>query len=512
MYDLVVIGGGSGGLHAARLAAQFGAKVALIERRGPGGAGRYGACVPSKSLVQAARLVRQIQRAGEFGIKCENPRVDFAAVVNRVREVSEASAAVNSDQALRNQGIDVFHGVASFSAYDTVLLDGKERIEGQRFVIASGSRPAAPAIPGLSESGFLDDSSIWSLTAIPESLIVLGGGPVALELAQAFSWFGSKVTVLTAEDQILPREDPEMSGQIACHLTGDGITFKRLVTIEKVECRGNLKVCIGKDRETGESIETAGSAILCAGERLANVEELNLEAVGLHADPQHGIEVDDLLQTHAVRVFAVGDVLMRNRYTHIAEREAEVAFQNAVLRRRKKMVYDHLPWATFVDPELATVGLSESKAKAENLEYRVYRAMYADTDRARIDGRTEGLAKVVTSASGKILGASILGADASLLLQQLVLAMDAGISLGDLAESSQIAPTYGQLIAILADQQRATRMESGLRAAALRLFYGFQPRPSNGGVGAKQDAVATGAQPGPGIAADPHGVEAGHGH
>jgi pyruvate/2-oxoglutarate dehydrogenase complex dihydrolipoamide dehydrogenase (E3) component len=505
MYDLVVIGGGSGGLHAARLAAQVGARVALIERARPGGARRSGACVPSKGLVQAARLVRQIREAGSFGIKTETPRVDFAAVLERIRAVGEQTAAGDSDEALKSQGIDVLHGVASFSAYDTVLLDGRRRVEGQRFLIATGSRPGHPAIPGLREAGCLESSNLWALAQIPESLTVLGGGAYALEFAQVFARFGSKVTVLTGDDRVLPGEDPEVGGQVACMLTGEGVAIRRLAEVEKVEVRGDQKVCIGRDRQSGERFEVASAAILYSGNRLANVEDLNLEAVGVHGDPEHGIEVDDLLQTHAVRVYAVGDVLLRNQYAHVAEREAEVAFQNAVLRRRQKMDYGNLPRATFLDPEVASVGISEAHARAENLDHRVFRASYADLDRARIEGRTQGFAKVITSGSGKILGATILGEDASLVLGQLVVAMDGGLGLADLAETTQVYPTYGRLVRDLAVQARATRLERGFRAAALKFLYGFQPR---GGDGPSPDAGEASAQ----AEADAQAPATGHGH
>jgi pyruvate/2-oxoglutarate dehydrogenase complex dihydrolipoamide dehydrogenase (E3) component len=202
--------------------------------------------------------------------------------------------------------------------------------------------------------------------------------------------------------------------------------------------------------------------------------------VGVHADPEHGIEVDDQLQTHAVRVYAIGDVLLRQRYTHVAEREAEVAFQNAVLRRRRKMDYQSLPWATFLDPEVATVGTSEAQAKAEGIDHRVYRVSYEEIDRARIDGRTEGFAKVVATPAGKVLGATIVGEEASLVLQQLVLAMESGLSLGDLAATTQIYPTYARVIRKLASQFQAARLERGLVQTALKLFYGFQPRTAAG--------------------------------
>ena len=511
MYDLVVIGGGSGGLHLATLAARVGARVALIDKRPPAEKGWLGACVPSKGLVQAARLVHQIRGAGEFGIQVEPPRVDVPAVLSRLRSVSQASAAHHSDEVLAARGIDVFHGSAAFEAYDTVLLDGNKRIEGQRFVIATGSRPAPPLIPGLSEAGCLDDTSLWSLAQVPESLTVIGAGPIALEFAQVFARLGSKVTVLTAEDRVLPGEDHEISGHVACMLTGEGVTIRRRAAIEKIEKRGEQKVCIYKDGDTGETAEVASAEILCASARLANVEHLNLEAVGVHADPEHGIEVNELLQTHAVRVFAIGDVLKRHQYTHAAEAEAEVAFQNAVLHRRRKIDYTNLPWATFLDPEVATVGISEAQAKTEDLEHHVFRVNYADIDRARIDGRTEGFAKVVASPSGKILGATILGVQASLILQQLVLAIDAGLGLNDLAGTTQIYPTYGQVIHELTSQFQTIRMERGFIGRALRFFHGFQARPDAvDAASSRTPSAANGSADG--ASARSHLTDPAHGH
>jgi pyruvate/2-oxoglutarate dehydrogenase complex dihydrolipoamide dehydrogenase (E3) component len=515
MYDLVVIGAGSGGLHAARAAARIGAKVALIDRRQLDKDGWFEPCVPSKGLVQAARLLRQIRRAHEFGIETGPPRIDLAKALGRVRQVSAESAAALTDEALRNQGIDVYHGTAKFEAYDTVLLDGAQRIEGQRFLVATGSRPARPDIPGLSEAGYLDSTALWSLSSVPASLIVIGGGQVGLEFAQVFARFGSRVTVLTEEDRILPREDEEVSGQLACMLTGEGITIRRRVKIEKVERRGDEKVCIILD-EAGQRVEESAAGILYAAKRLANVEGLNLETLGVHADAEHGIEVDELLQTHASRIFAIGDVLLRNQYTNAAQREADTVFQNAVLHRRKKIDYATLPWATFLDPEVATVGISEAQAKAENLDHHVFRASYAQLDRARIDGRTEGFAKVVATASGKILGATILGEEASLVLQQLVVAMDAGVGLGELAETSQIHPTYARLIGDLADQFQATRLQRGFLASARKFLYGYQPRPEGASAGDGGDE-ATSHGDGSGEAgteahAESHSTDAAHQH
>jgi pyruvate/2-oxoglutarate dehydrogenase complex dihydrolipoamide dehydrogenase (E3) component len=501
MYDLVVIGGGSGGLSVAKSAARVGAKVALVERGRPGGEGGFGACVPSKGLVQAAKLLRQVKAPGDFGIRTGSPTVIFRAVMALARQVCERIVAGDSDEALNARGIDVLHGSASFDAYDTILLDGKTRVEGRRFVVATGSRPAPPSVPGLAEAKPLDDTTLWRLCAVPESLVVLGAGPEALEFAQVFARFGAKVTVLTGHQSVLPREDPEVAGTVACMLTGESITFHRGATVTKVERRDDKKVVHFKDEGTGADGEVAAAQILCAEGRLANVEGLNLEAIGVHADPSHGIEVDELLQTHAVRVFAIGDVLLRNSFAHAAEREAEVAFHNAVLRRRRKIDYSTLPWATFVDPEVATVGLTEDRAKAEDTDHRIYKVPYQDLDRARFDRRTEGFAKVVASPSGKILGATIVGEEASLVLQQLVVAMEGGLGLGDLAGVTQIYPTYGQIIHDLAAQYRATRRERGFLQSALNFFYGFQPQTSAGPVAAP-DGDHTHGEP----------VAAAHGH
>jgi pyruvate/2-oxoglutarate dehydrogenase complex dihydrolipoamide dehydrogenase (E3) component len=335
-----------------------------------------------------------------------------------------------------------------------------------------------------------------------------------MEFAQAFARLGSKVTVLTGEDRVLPREDPEVSGHVACMLTGEGIAIKRRATIRKLENSGGQKVCFFTDGDTGEAAEVSSAEVLSTSNRLANVEHLDLEALGIEANPQQGIEVNELLQTHAPRVFAIGDVLNRHHYAHAAVAEAEVAFQNAVLRRRRKMDYANLPRATFVDPEVATVGISEAEAKTQELEHHVFRANYADIDRARIDGRTEGFAKVVASPAGKVLGATILGVQASSILQQLLLALDAGLGLDSLAESAQIYPTYGQLVQEITGQYRKTRMESGLRGRALRFFFGFQPRsePVDGASSSLTLRTPNGSAVDASTTSHFTGPEHGHGH
>ena len=505
MYDLAVLGGGAGGLNVALEAARVGARVALIEKYELGGECTHSACVPSKGLIQAARLVHQIRSAGDFGIRVAAPEVDFAAVMARVRAVVDRFAGSDSGDSLRARGIDVYRGSPAFEAYDTVILDGKTRIEAQRFVIATGSRPAQPRIPGLAEAGALDNLTLWALDALPSSLVILGAGPTGLEFAQVFARLGSKVTVLADSPHVLPREDPEVSDCVEALLAAEGIAFRTGVEVTRVEVRDGLKVCTYRDPASGTTGEASGTQLLVAAGRLANVEGLNLEAVGIHASPEHGIEVDDYLQTRSTRILAIGDVLNRHQYTHAAEREAAVAFQNAVLRLPKKIDYTAMPWATFVDPEVATVGLSEAAAREAHPDIRVFRAEFSEIDRARIDGRTEGFAKVVATPSGKILGATIVGADASLILQEFVLAMEHGLTLADIAETVHIYPTYSAMARKLANQFVATRLDVGFVGTVLRWFLGFRPRTSVDGDTPPPETEATHDHPEPAAHTNGHG-------
>jgi pyruvate/2-oxoglutarate dehydrogenase complex dihydrolipoamide dehydrogenase (E3) component len=505
MYDVVVIGAGRAGLGVAAAAAKVGAKVALIEKYQAGGEGSIAASLPSKGLLQAAKLAEEVRRAARFGVNTGPLGIDFPAVMSRVRDVAADIARSDSAEVLRGRGIDVYHGSAAFEAYDTVLVDGNTRIVGQKFVIATGSRPAVPAIPGLAESGYLDGYSVWTLAKLPESLIVIGSEPRGIEFAQCFARLGTKVTLLADSSRILPQEDREASDLLARLLSEEGLVIRTGVEFAKVELREGQRICRFRDGSDGSIEEAAGEVVLLASGRLANVESLNLDAVGIHGDAQHGIEVDDYLQTHSSRVFAVGDVLMRQASSHAALHESAVAFQNAVLRIKKKIDYSRLPRGTFVDPELAALGITEEQASAMERPARVYRVAFAEIDRARIDGRTEGFAKVVATPSGRILGATVVGQDASMIVQQLVVAMQGNLGLGDLAAVAPIYPTYSAVVRHLADQHRATRLESGYIQTALKLFYGFIPRLAarNGAAGSPSESPAAKRQ---------HVESPGHGH
>jgi pyruvate/2-oxoglutarate dehydrogenase complex dihydrolipoamide dehydrogenase (E3) component len=460
-------------------AARVGARVALIEKDRFGGETTFAACVPSKGLTRAAKLVHQLQGAEKFGMTTGPIEVDFRAVIGRVRALGEELARAESAEFLESNGLEVIHGVAAFEAYDTVMVDGTRRVPGQRFVIATGSRPAVPSIPGLAEAGYLDDHTLWSIAKVPENLIIIGSESVGLEFAQTFARFGAAVTLLTAAPRILAEHDAEASELAAKLLEAEGITIKTGVEVTKVALGDGKKICTFQESATGTTGEVTGTEILLAAGRLANVETLNLEAVGLHGDPEHGIAVDDYLQTHSTRVYAIGDVLKRHSYAQFAESEANVAFQNTVLKIRKKMDYSLIPWATFLDPEVASVGITRATAEDERRPFRVYRVSFAEIDRARIDGTTDGFAKVVATPGGKILGATVVGEDASMILQEFALAMRKGLGLNDIASAVPIYPTYAGVARHLASQYRDSRLESSYWKSALRLFYGFTPSPFN---------------------------------
>jgi pyruvate/2-oxoglutarate dehydrogenase complex dihydrolipoamide dehydrogenase (E3) component len=500
MYDLVVIGGGSAGRIVASAAARVGAKVALVDRARLGERTSGAVCWPSKGLFQAARRVHEMRGTERFGIKTGDPQIDFAAVMANVRAIAGALEHASSAEILTPKGIEIHQGSAAFSAYDTVQVDGK-LLPSNRFVIATGARAVPPDIPGLVECGYLDSESIWSLRALPGSLTVITTEPVGLEFAQCFARLGSKVTVLTTLGSLLPRDDPEASSLVAKRLTDEGILIHTGVEFLKVEPRGAEKVCTFRDRATGNGGETASEAILVTAGHVANVGQLNREAVGIHADAAHGIEVDEYLQTHSTRAYAVGDVLLKHFSAHVAEQEAMTAFQNAVLRIRKKMDYATIPWATFTDPVVAGVGITDAHAMAEEIPCRVYRVGFAEVGAAVIDGATDGFAKVVASPNGRILGATVAGGESSMIIHALALAMDDGLSLQKLGAAVAIDPSYGRVLSLLAHQAKAATLEKGYTHAAVKLFYGFMPRAAAGDHENAQVETAS-----------PAGGDHGHGH
>jgi pyruvate/2-oxoglutarate dehydrogenase complex dihydrolipoamide dehydrogenase (E3) component len=470
MYDLLVIGGGSGGVTVATAATRLGAKVGLIERGSLGGECSHTACVPSKALLRAGRAAHDTRNAGRFGVRVEGVTVDFARVMARVRDTVAGFAPPDAADQIRAKGIDVHFGSPSFEAYDTVVLDGRERLSASKFVIATGSRPAVPEIPGLIEAGFLTNRTIWTLEALPESLLILGGGPVGLEFGQAFARLGTQVTILDENPEILHREEPECARVLRQFLTAEGITFFTNVEVTGMGVKDGKTLVKFRSKRDGSTFEALRSHVLVATGRVANVEGLNLEAVGIHASAEHGIPVDEYLATASRHIYAIGDVTGRDQFTHAADREAVVVAHNITSTIPKKFRDDAMPRTIFTDPEFAAVGLTEAQAREIEPESLVSSLDLATLDRVRIDGNPGGLAKLISSPSGKVLGATIVGPESSLVLQEFVLAIEHGLTLADLASTIQPYPTVSAAVRSLAVQGTGGKREGGALKSALKWF------------------------------------------
>ena len=434
--DLCVIGAGSGGLAVAAGAAQMGAEVVLIERGAMGGDCLNFGCVPSKSLLAASRVADLGRRGAALGIAYPPPRIDFAVVGDGVQRVIAEIAPNNSVERFEGLGVRVLRAEARFTSPRTLRADNAE-ICPRRFVIATGSRPAVPAIPGLDSVTYLTNETVFANRELPEHLIVIGGGPIGIEMAQAHVRLGARVSVLDI-GPLLPRDDPELVDGLAARLSGDGITTYPQTEIISIAHQGKaIHVRLA------DGARIAGSHLLVAAGRRPNIEALDLPAAGIAATAK-GITVDARLRTTNRRAFAVGDVAGGPQFTHIALYHAGIVIRNALFRLPAKVDYRALPWVTYTDPELAQVGLTEAAARAANGGVRVLRWRFAENDRAQTERDTAGLVKVVTRGDGRILGASILGAGAGDLILPWALAISQKLKIGALANLVVPYPTRGE--------------------------------------------------------------------
>ena len=436
--DICVIGAGSGGLSVAAGAAQMGASVVLFERGRMGGDCLNFGCVPSKSLIAAGSAAHVAREAARFGVGVDQPKVDGAAVFARVRNVIAAIAPNDSAERFEGLGVRVIRAHARFTGPDRVQA-GDALVRARRFVVATGSGPAVPPIPGLDEVPYLTNETVFDLAAIPEHLIVLGGGPIGIELAQAFRRLGAKVSVVEML-AILGRDDPELADAIRRQLTREGVAIRENARAEHIE-RTETGVAVGLSGSEPARIE--GTHILVAVGRRPHVKDLGLDLAGVAVEPQ-GIVVDARLRTTNPRVYAIGDAAGGPQFTHVANFHAGIVIRNILFRWPARADLAPIPRVTYTDPELAQVGLTEAEARARHLNFRILRWPMHDNDRARAEGKTEGLVKVVASARGKILGAGIAAAHAGELIQPWTLAMAQGLGLAALANVVAPYPTLGE--------------------------------------------------------------------
>lgn len=441
--DLIILGGGSGGLVVASVASQLGVKVTLIEASGKlGGDCLHYGCVPSKALLYCAQQVYAQHRDFRLGLfKGPPPEVDFTAVINYIRSVIETIQLHDDPERFRGYGCEVLFGKGHFVGPDSVEVNG-EVIRASRIVIATGSSPFVPPIEGLEAAGYLTNEQLFSLRTLPERLAILGGGPIGIEMAQAFQRLGSRVTVLMRGDTILQNDDPESASRLQTILAEEGIAFITGCELHSTRRREDGQLCLTLNI-AGKTEERVFGELLVATGRKPNLDGLNLEAAGIEAG-RKGIIVDERLRTTNRRIFACGDVCGPYQFTHMAEYQAGIVISNALFRFPKKVDYSLVPWVTYTEPELAAVGLSEKKAIERGMDIEVLRFPFKDIDRALIEGATEGMCKFIVH-KGRIVGATILGPRAGELLHEVVLALKSGISLSTISSTIHAYPTLSQV-------------------------------------------------------------------
>ena len=449
-HDIIVIGGGTAGLVTAAGAATLGAKAALIEREALGGECLWTGCVPSKALIAFARKYREGRRGTGEG---------WVDAVAWLRAARDRIAPHDSPERFRGMGVDVILSPARLAGPERVEA-GDRRLRAKRIVLATGSEPAVPPIPGLPDAGFLTNVTAFDQPALPERLIMLGGGPVGLELAQTYHRLGSSVTVLERLPEVLPREDPEVGRFVRERLEHEGITIVTGFSAARVACEGNLKVVFGADGR-----RVVGDEIFVATGRRANTRDVEPARAGVELD-DGAVRVNGRLETTARGVWAAGDVTGGLQFTHVADYMAKIVVRNAFTPFPTKVDYRVVPWVTFTDPEVARVGLTAAEAEARGERAATFRASFAELDRAIIEGTTVGFAKVVTRSNGRIVGATLVGRGAGELIMEVALAMRHGITLPALAREIHPYPTLSEIVKRTADEWYRTRY-TGTRAARL---------------------------------------------
>ena len=464
--NLVVIGAGSAGLVSAYIAAAVKAKVTLIEKHRMGGDCLNTGCVPSKALIKSARLLAQIRRAQEFGIRSASADFDFADVMERVQRVVKTVEPHDSVERYRGLGVDCIEGEARITSPWTVEVknaSGTRTLATRAIVIAAGARPFVPPIPGIEDVGFVTSDTVWELRQLPKRLVVLGGGPIGCELTQCFARFGAQVTQVEMLPRILIREDPEISEMVARRFRAEGINVLVNHKAKRFEVANGEKVLVAEHE--GRDARVAFDQLLCAVGRVPNTSGYGLEDLGIPVTRTRTVETNEYLQTIYPNIYACGDVAGPYQFTHTASHQAWFAAVNALFGRLRKFRADYsvIPWATFTEPEVARVGLNEIEAKEKNIPYEVTTYGIDDLDRAIADGEAHGVVKVLTvPGKDRILGATIAGEHAGDLIVEFIAAMRHGIGLNKILATIHIYPTLAEANKYAAGAWKRAHAPAGL--------------------------------------------------
>lgn len=461
-YHLVVVGGGTAGLVSAAGAAGLGAKVALVERNMMGGDCLNVGCVPSKGVIGAARAWHGARTAAaEFGGPAVSGDGDFAAAMERMRRLRAGISSHDSVQRFSDLGIDVFVGDATFVASDAVEVDGR-RLHFRRAIIATGARASAPPIPGLDSVDYLTNETLFNLTAVPKSLCIIGAGPIGCEMAQSFARLGSEVHLIEAMDRILTVEEEDSSELLRRQMLADGVKIYCCGKDTEISGadNGQKRITVDADLIHGhqEHFDLSVDELLISVGRKPNTDRLGLEAAGVEYT-KYGVTVNDNLRTSNKRIFAVGDIASRFKFTHAADALARIAIQNALFFGRKKASDLIIPWCTYTTPEIAHVGIYPKDAAAKNIAIDTFEIPMVSVDRAILDGEDSGFLRIYTrQGKDEILGATVVAEHAGDLIGELSLAMTNGIGMGKIAATIHPYPTQAEVIKKAGDAWSRTRL------------------------------------------------------
>ena len=476
-YDLGIIGGGAAGLTAAAGGAQFGAKTLLIEKKDKlGGDCLHFGCVPSKTLIRAAAVWSLAKRTREFGLPAFSlPPVDLGGVMDHVKTIIDTIQQHDSPERFCSLGAEIRFGHPSFKDDHEVELDGK-RISAKNWIIATGSSPVTPPVEGLDKVTFWTNETVFSQRTLPSRLIVLGGGPIGLEITQSFARLGSKAIVVEFMDQILGPEDMDMADVLKGRIEAEGVEIHTKTKAIRAETRGSsILLTVAPASGEGATRTIEGDAILVATGRKPNIDGLNLEAAGV-SYTNRGIPTDARMKTNISHIYACGDVNGLLPFTHVAGYEASIALTNAILHLPRKADYSKIGWCTYTDPEVASIGYNEKRARKDGLDYRVLEEVFMENDRALAEGEPLGKVKILLDNKDKLLGCQIIGAHAGELIHEWIIAANGGVKLATMAGAVHVYPTLSEISKRVAGRVFAEKIFSDRSKSILKILFNLKGR------------------------------------
>jgi pyruvate/2-oxoglutarate dehydrogenase complex dihydrolipoamide dehydrogenase (E3) component len=474
-FDIGILGGGSGGLTVAAGAAQFGAKTLLIEKeKALGGDCLHYGCVPSKTLIRSAHVYHMMKNARKYGLPGVDIKpVDYRDIAKRIQYVIGTIQKHDSEERFCKLGVKVEFGDSVFTDEHSVKVNG-QTYSAKKWVIATGSSPSIPPIEGIDKTPYITNKEIFSLDSLPSSMIVIGAGPIAIEMAQSFCRLGTKVDVVQRSGQILSKEDKNLADIVMNVLSDEGITFHLNTGLVSVRDSGVEKEVVIKKKD-GSTENLRAEQILVALGRQANLEGIGLEGISLDFDKK-GLKVDNRMRTNHKHIYGAGDVTGAYQFTHAAGYEGGIALTNAILHLPKKADYTYMPWCTYTDPELASIGMNEKRAKDAGIEYSIWTEEFKSNDRSLAEGEEVGYIKMILDGKGKPLGIQILGPQAGELLGEWIAIMNGGVKLSTLASAVHTYPTLAEINKRVVGNYFSGKIFSEKVKKTLKFFFHFKGR------------------------------------